>query len=133
MQTGNIDELRKDGMMAHLLDSLEAGKDIGHYGRLTFTMVARKFMDEDEVVSYLIKDPDCDEPKARALVSQVASRDYNPPKRERVLEWNGKQEFPICPDPNDAGACNIYRNLELPHETYEKIEEYNEQKTEAEK
>jgi hypothetical protein len=27
-------EMRKDSMMAHLLDSLHAGKDIGHYGRL---------------------------------------------------------------------------------------------------
>ena len=29
---GGEAELRKDSMMAHLLDSLEAGKDIGHYG-----------------------------------------------------------------------------------------------------
>ena len=40
---GGIEELRKDSMMAHLLDSLEAGKDIGHYGRLVFAMVARHF------------------------------------------------------------------------------------------
>jgi hypothetical protein len=31
---GGEAELRKDSMMAHLLDSLKAGKDIGHYGRL---------------------------------------------------------------------------------------------------
>jgi DNA primase large subunit len=126
-----IDELRKDDMMAHLLDSLEAGKDIGHYGRLTFAMVARHYLEPDELISYLTKDPDCDERKARALVHQVESRDYNPPKRERILDWNDKQEFPICPDPNDPDACNIYRNLELPHETYEKIEEYHEQKADA--
>ncbi len=128
-----VEELRKDGMMAHLLDSLEAGKDIGHYGRLTFVMVARQYMEGDELVEYLIKDPDCDEVKAQALVQQVEARGYNPPKRERVLEWNEKQEFPICPDANDPDACNIYRNLELPHETYEKIEQYHEQKVEAEK
>lgn len=29
-----IEELQKNDMMAHLLKSLEAGKDIGHYGRL---------------------------------------------------------------------------------------------------
>ena len=29
--------------MAHLLDSLNDGKDIGHYGRLVFAMVARHF------------------------------------------------------------------------------------------
>jgi hypothetical protein len=37
-------------MMAHLLDALEAGTDIGHYGRLTFAMVARHFMSEDMLV-----------------------------------------------------------------------------------
>lgn len=119
-------------MMAHLLDSLEQGKDIGHYGRLTFAMVARHYMDEDELVGYLMKDPDCGEEKARALVRQVEARDYNPPKRERVLEWDQKQEFPICPNPDDPDSCNIYRNLELPHEAYEKIEQYHEQKVKAE-
>ena len=33
-----VEELRKDEMMAHLLDSLDQGKDIGHYGRLVFAM-----------------------------------------------------------------------------------------------
>ncbi len=115
-------------MMTHLLDALEEGKDIGHYGRLTFAMVARHYLNEDEVISYLTKDPDCDEPKARALLRQVESRDYNPPKRERVLEWNAKQGFPICPNPDDPDSCNIYRNLELPNDTYEKIEHYHEEK-----
>lgn len=27
-----VEDLRKDEMMAHLLDSLDEGKDIGHYG-----------------------------------------------------------------------------------------------------
>ena len=43
-------ELRKNGMMAHLLDALEAGKDIGHYGRPVFTMVGHHFLDEDQIV-----------------------------------------------------------------------------------
>ena len=64
----DIKALRNDEMMAHLLDSLEAGKDIGHYGRLTFAMVARHYMDDDELISYLMKDPDCDETKARRSV-----------------------------------------------------------------
>lgn len=127
-----LDELRKDEMMAHLLDSLEAGKDIGHYGRLTFAMVARHYMNGDELIHYLTKDPDCDETKARALVHQVESRDYNPPKRERVLDWDAKQEFPICPDPDDPQACNIYRNLDLPHDIYENIEQFHEKVAEAE-
>ena len=32
-----LNELRKNDMMNHLLDALEQGKDIGHYGRLVFT------------------------------------------------------------------------------------------------
>ena len=33
-----VDQLRSNDMMAHLLDALEHGKDIGHYGRLVFAM-----------------------------------------------------------------------------------------------
>ena len=127
-----IEELRKDEMMSHLLDSLEDGKDIGHYGRLTFAMVARHYMDDEELITFLTKDPDCPEEKARALVHQVEARDYNPPKRERVMEWDSKQDYPICPDPDNPDACNVYRNLELPKEAYEKIQQYHEQKATAE-
>ena len=35
-----VEDLRKSDMMAHLLDALDKGKDIGHYGRLVFAMVA---------------------------------------------------------------------------------------------
>jgi transposase len=52
-----IDDLRQNDMMAHLLDALEASTDIGRYGRLTFAMVARHFMSDDELVAWLTKDP----------------------------------------------------------------------------
>jgi hypothetical protein len=119
-----LDELRKNGMMAYLMDSLEAGKDIGHYGRLVFTMVARTFASADEIVSLLTKGADCDEEKARALVNQVEQRGYNPPKRERILEWMQKQDFPICPDTEDPWACNVYRDLQFPQEIYEQINSF---------
>jgi hypothetical protein len=70
-------------MMAHLLNSLEAGQDIGHYGRLVFAMVARHFLSEDELLSYLQKNPDFSLEQARALYIQVQGKDYNPPRRER--------------------------------------------------
>lgn len=127
-----LEELRKEPMMAHLLDSLNEGKDIGHYGRLTFVMAARQFLSEGELIEQLTKDPDCDEPKARALVHQVSQRDYNPPRRDRVLEWQERQEFPICPDASDPDACNVYKNLEFSKETYENIEQYREEKAESE-
>jgi DNA primase large subunit len=98
-------------MMSHLLDALDKGEDIGHYGRLTFAMVAHHFLDKEELVEWLSKDSDTDESEARALVQQVEERGYNPPKRERILEWQNQQEFPICPNPDDPDACNVYREL----------------------
>jgi DNA primase large subunit len=71
-----VKELRKSDVMAHLLDALDQKQDIGHYGRLTFAMVARHFMSEEELVSYLQKDPDCDEREARSLYQQVQGKDY---------------------------------------------------------
>ena len=45
-----VENIQKNAMMAHLLKALEAGHDIGHYGRLVFAMVARHFLLEDELV-----------------------------------------------------------------------------------
>jgi hypothetical protein len=113
-------------MMAHLLDALDAGVDIGHYGRLVFAMIARHFLSDDEVTGYLQKNPHFDESQARSLLSQIDARGYNPPRRERVLEWMSKQDFPICPFPNDRSQCNVYRNLDFPEEVYRKINEFYE-------
>ncbi len=121
---GRSENLRDSPMMAHLLDALEAGTDIGHFGRLTFAMIARHFMDEDELVGLLAKQPEQDEESVRALVLQVQARDYNPPKRERILEWQSQQDFPICPTPDDPRSCNVYRELQFPDEVYEQINEF---------
>src|SRR5688500_14161850 len=96
-----LEDLKKNDMMAHLLEALAAGKDIGHYGRLVFAMVARHFLDEDAVVGWLQKDRDFGEEEARALVHQVQSRDYNPPRREKILAWQKEQDFLIIPNPDD--------------------------------
>jgi hypothetical protein len=114
-------------MLAHLLDALEDQQDIGHYGRLVFAMVGRHFLDEDELVGYLTKDKDFDEQAARALYRQVQGRDYSPPRRERILEWQAQQDFPICPSPDDPSACNVYRELRFPDGIYEHIEEFYEE------
>ena len=124
-------ELRKSPMMAHLLDALEAGTDIGHYGRLTFVMVARHFLDAEELVTLLTNQPDMDEKQARILVMQVEERDYNPPQRNKILEWQSQQEFPICPTPDDPNSCNVYRELQFPEQIYEHVEEYYEERAEA--
>jgi len=128
----SVQELRKSDLMAHLLDALEAKQDIGHYGRLVFAMVARHFLSEKEVIGYLTRDKDFSEEQARSLYQQVQGRDYNPPRRERILEWQAQQDFPICPNPDDPDACNVYRDLQFPGNIYDHIAEYHEQKADAE-
>ena len=126
-----LEQLRRSPMMTHLLDALKRGEDIGHYGQLTVAMIARHFLDEDELVRILAKGKDMDEAKAGALVHQVAERDYNPPRREKILAWQKQQDFPICPTPDDPDACNPYTELELPDGVLESIEGYREQQYEA--
>src|SRR3982750_4395422 len=89
----SVEDLRQSPMMNHMLDALERGEHIGHYGRLTFAMIARHFVDNEELVRLLTKDGDTDENKAPALVQQVEERGYNPPRRGRILEWQKEQDF----------------------------------------
>jgi hypothetical protein len=131
VELGGIQGLRNDAMMAHLLDSLEAGKDIGHYGRLVFAMVAARFLPEQEVIDWLAKDPDCPREKASAMLRQVEGRDYNPPRRERILQWQAEQDFPIVPDPADPDCGNVYKSLKFTHQVYDHIENYQMEKAEA--
>jgi len=126
-----VEDLQKSDVMAHLLQSLDANKDIGHYGRLVFAMVARHFLEEDEVVAYLRKDRDFSEEQARSLVAQVQGRDYNPPRREKILEYQAQQDFPIIPNPDDPDSGNLYRDLDFPEGVYENISGYYEQKAES--
>jgi len=125
-------ELRKDSMMAHLFDSLAAGKDIGHYGRLVFAMVSHHFLPHEEVLGWLTRDADFSEEQARVMLRQVEGRDYNPPRRERILAWQEEQEFPILPDPDDPDCGNLYRNIKFPDHVYSGIEHYQEAKLAAE-
>lgn len=132
MDTSAVTELRNDPMMDHLLNSLEGGKDIGHYGRLVFAMVARHFLPHQEVLAWLTRDPDFSEDQANLMLRQVEGRDYNPPKRDRILEWQSQQDFPIIPNPDDPDSGNLYRNLKFPDEIYKHIGHYQEQKLESE-
>jgi hypothetical protein len=126
-----LNDLNSNRMMAHLTQALEQGQDIGHYGRLVFAMVARHFADENELLDYLQKNPGFSEEEARALIAQVQGRDYNPPRRERILQWQAQQEFPICPDADDPDSCNVYKDLKFPDEVYESIQSYQEKRAEA--
>lgn len=124
--------LRNSPMMVHLLDALEQGTDIGHYGRLTFVMVARHFLSEDELVELLSHQPDHNTEDSLALVRQVKAHHYNPPKRERILEWQSEQDFPICPTPDEPGTCNVYQELRFPDGIYDNISEYYEEQVKGE-
>ena len=117
--------------MARLIDAMEKGEDVGHYGHFTFVTVARHFIDEDAVTKLLLKQPEMDEAKARALIEHVKERGYNPPRRERILEHQGKGGFQIIADPKDPDSGNLYRELQFPEAVYEDINEYYEEKAEA--
>lgn len=62
------------------------------------------------------------------MVQQVEDKGYSPPRREKILEYQGQQDFPICPNPDDPDACNPYAELQFPDEVYESIQEYSEEK-----
>ena len=123
-----IEDLRKNETMAHILDALDDGTDIGHYGRLTFAMVAQYFADEDEIIGALRKDEDFSEEEARSLYTQVTSKQYSPPNRDRILEWQSEQDFQICPNTDDPDAGNVYQDLTFPESVYSSISHYNKEK-----
>jgi hypothetical protein len=125
-------DLRDSDMMRNLLDNLESGTDVGHYGRLVFVMVGRFFLDDDEMAGLLAKQPDMDEEDSRALIAEVKGHDYNPPKREKILAWQKEQDFAIIPNPEDPESGNVYRDLRFPDDIYQNIGEYWEDKVDAE-
>jgi hypothetical protein len=127
-----VEDLRQSPMMSHILEALDRREDIGHYGRLTFVMIARHFVDNEELVELLKRDHDAGEREIRAMVQQVEEKGYSPPRRERVLEWQKEQDFQICPNPDDPDACNVYNELNFPDEVYESIQEYQEERQTAE-
>jgi hypothetical protein len=127
----SLKDLQRSPTMRYLLDALNEGKDIGHYGRLTFAMAAHDFLDKEELAKILLKGKGADEQQIHALVQQVEARDYNPPSRQRILEWQANQDFKICPNEDDPNACNLYQELDLPDEVFENIEEYRDQQFEA--
>lgn len=130
-QTERSTTMTDSPMMKHLLDALEDGQDIGHYGRLTFVMVAQYFMDDDRIVKLLAKNPDVSEDEAKAMVAEVKGHGYNPPKRDKILEWQKEQDFTICPQSDDPDACNVYEQLKFPDHVYEHIGHYWEQKVDS--
>ena len=127
----SVEDLQQSPMMNHLLNALDNGEDIGHYGRLVFAMIGRHFVSSDELVELLTKDRDAEEGDIRAMVQQVEEKGYSPPRREKILQWQEQQDFDICPNPDDPDACNVYNELTFPDELYEDIQEYREERQAA--
>jgi DNA primase large subunit len=127
----SVEDLRQSPTMNHMLEALDRGEDIGHFGRLTFIMVARHFVDNDELVELLSKDHDVEDQEILAMVQQVEEKGYSPPRREKILEWQSEQDFQICPNPDDPDACNVYNELTFPDGVYEDIQEYQEKRQTA--
>ena len=128
---GQAAQLTDAPMMKHLFDALHAGTDIGHYGRLTFVMVARYFIDEDELLKLLERQPGVSKDDALALVTEVKQRDYSPPQRDTILRWQERQAFPICPESSDPHACDVYHYLQFPDSVYNHIEQFYVEQAEA--
>jgi hypothetical protein len=123
-----VEDLRQSPMMAHMLDALDNGEDIGHYGRLVFAMIGRHFVSNEELVELLTQDHDADDQEIRAMVQQVEDKGYSPPRREKILEFQDQQDFAICPNPDDPDACNVYNELQFPDDVYESIQQYQEKR-----
>lgn len=117
--------LRDSSMMAHLMDALERGDDIGHYGRLTLAIVARHFLPEAEVIRLLGNSPAHGTAEAKEMLEDVRTHDYTPPTPATIRAWQAHQSFPICPDPTDPDACNVYRDLLFPERVYGHLEEFH--------
>ncbi len=126
-----LNELRSDRMMSRLLDDLQAGTDIGHYGRLVFAMIGRHFAGEDELVRALANDHDFSEDKARVMVREVVEAGYSPPKRDKIVDFQSRQDYAIIENLDDADLGNVYKDLRFPDEVYQHIEHYREQKMHA--
>jgi hypothetical protein len=63
-----VEDFKQSPMMNHMLEALARGVDIGHYGRLTFVMIARHFVDNEQLVALLTQDRGADEGDIRAMV-----------------------------------------------------------------
>ena len=99
---------------------------------IIYQAAARHFLEEDRIIELLSHQPDHNEEDTRAFVRQVVAHDYNPPKRERILQWQSRQDFPICPTPDEPGTCNVYQELRFPDRIYDHINDFWEEQTEAE-
>lgn len=123
--------LRQSPTMKRMLDAMEAGEDIGHFGQFTFATVARHFLQEVDTVRLLAAQPNMDERKAAALLEHVTERGYNPPQRERILVQQTHNGFQLIPDPENPDSGNLYQEITFPDTIYDDISNYYRERAES--
>jgi len=113
-----LEDLRQSPMMNYLLDALDSGEDIGHQGWLTFAIVAHHFLERDELVAWLSKDGDTDKNEVRAGPAG-RGEGLQPAAARAHPRVAGAAGLPDCPNPEDPDACNVYNELQFPHDAYQ--------------
>jgi hypothetical protein len=88
--------------------------------------MAREVLRQSPMMSHMLDA--LDEGEIRACVQQVEEKGCSPPSREKILEYQSLQDFPIRPNPDDPDACNVYNELQIPDDVYESIREYQEKR-----
>jgi hypothetical protein len=114
-------------MMGHMLDALDNGEDIGHYGRLVFAMIGHHFVSEDELVKLLTKDPRHEragDPGDGAAGPGEGLQPAAAREDPRVPEPAGTSRS--APIPTTQTPAIPYQELQFPDEVYESIQEYRE-------
>jgi hypothetical protein len=130
--TGRVvqaEDLRESPMMASLWDDLKIGVDVGHFGRLLFCIVARHFMQEDEIIKLLSNGDNMVPEDAQAMLLNVNERNYNPPRPAVIRKWQERQGYKIIPveHQHDLAYGNLYSELRFPREIYEQVGEFYKQ------
>ena len=64
---------------------------------------------------------DAEAGEVREMVRQVGEKGYSPPGREKILESHVRQDFTVCPSPDDCDSC---AELRCPDEGYESAPGY---------
>lgn len=120
------EDMRKSHMMASLWDDLKIGVDIGHFGRLLFCIVARHFMEEEQIIKLLTSGQQMLPEDAQAMLLNVNERNYNPPRPSVIRKWQQKQRYKIIPDEHahDLAYGNLYSELRFPQEIYDQVGEF---------
>lgn len=115
------EDLRKSPMMAKLWDDLQNKVDIGHFGRLVFTIIARHYLSEDELIRLLANNLEVED--AQVLLLEVNERNYNPPRPSVIRKWQLRQAYRIIPPDQEHNLAwgNVYAELKLPQEIYDQV------------